>query len=190
MLGITGSFGSGKTAVTELFKDFGFHVINVDSLYHDIYHKNIILKIRLLISFGTTDREKLRGIVFSDTKKLQRLNALTHPLIFKKLKREIGAMQKLEPAADIAVDIPLLFETNSQGMFDKTIVVKVSKKTQLKRIYMKSKRYTKKEVEQILASQLPLDKKVEMADFVIGNDGSLASSKEQIRKIAEQVRKL
>ncbi len=190
ILGITGSFGSGKTAVTELFKDFGFHVINVDSLYHDIYQRNIFLKARLLISFGSTNRETIKGIVFSDSKKLQKLNAITHPLIFRQLKKEIEAIQRIEPDANIVVDIPLLFETNSQLMFDKTIVIKVSKKMQQKRILMKSKRYSKKEIEQILASQMPPEEKIKRADFVIDNEGSLQRARSQIRIILRSIKAL
>ena len=62
IIGITGSFGTGKTTVSDLFKKYGYSVINVDELYRDIYEKNWLLRERIGKAFGTADREELKKI--------------------------------------------------------------------------------------------------------------------------------
>jgi len=105
IIGITGIFGSGKTTVANMFSKCGFHVINVDKLYHGIYRKNLILKFRIRKEFGTLDRNKIRNIVFSDlntrkngtffvSQKLRKLNQITHPTIIKAIKKEINKIKK------------------------------------------------------------------------------------------------
>ena len=79
----------------------------------------------------------------------------------------------------IIVDIPLLFESKIENMFDKIIVVKCNRKAQIERI-LKNKKYTKKEINQIINSQMPLKEKIKKADFVINNNKSFANSKKQI----------
>ena len=89
IIGITGSFGSGKTAVANMFRKYGFKVIDVDRLYHDDFYKNHPLRNRIKKEFGTLNRKELKKIVFSDYSKLRRLNRITHPVIIKAIKTKI-----------------------------------------------------------------------------------------------------
>src|SRR3990167_2242585 len=86
IIGITGSFGSGKTTVANLFKKYNFKIINVDKLYYGIYKTNKSLKIKLKKEFGTANRAKIKKIVFNDYKKLKSLNEITHPIILNETK--------------------------------------------------------------------------------------------------------
>lgn len=92
IIGITGSFGSGKTTVANMFSRHGFKVINVDKLYHGIYNKNKALKEQIKREFGTLDRNKIKKIVFNDAKQLKKLNKITHPAIINEIKKEISAI--------------------------------------------------------------------------------------------------
>ena len=67
IIGITGTFGSGKTTVANMFKKYGFKVINVDKLYHNIYKKNKSLKNKIKKEFGTLDRNKLKKLFLMTT---------------------------------------------------------------------------------------------------------------------------
>ena len=87
IIGITGSFGTGKTTVASMFKKHGFEIIDVDKLYHDDFYKNRSLKKEIKKEFGTLDRNELKKIVFNDYSKLKKLNKITHPLIIKKTQR-------------------------------------------------------------------------------------------------------
>jgi len=194
IIGITGSFGSGKTTVANMFKKYGFKVINVDKLYHGIYNKDKKIRNKIKKEFITLDRNKIKNIVFNDSKRLIKLNKITHPIIIKAIKKEISTIikeynknnnKKLKNGnkinVNIVIDIPLLFEAKIQNMFDKIIVVKCSKKEQIKRI-LKTKKYNKKEIKNIINSQMPLKEKIKKADFVINNE-SLADLTRQIKKI-------
>lgn len=185
IIGITGSFGSGKTTIADIFKDCGFKVINVDRLYHNIYNKPL-LKSKIKKEFGTTNRNGLKKIVFSDSRKLKKLNKITHPLIIKEVKKSILKINK-KSKKNIIIDAPLLLEAKARSLVDKVIVVKANKKNSIKRI-LKKKKYTKKEIEQIMKSQMPLKKKLEYADFVVDNDKSVKDAKKQVREIVDKLK--
>jgi len=198
IIGITGSFGTGKTAVANMFKNYGFRVINADKLYHGLYENEKSLRKKILEEFKTLNRNEIKKIVFKDYKKLKRLNAITHPIIIKQLKKEVTNIKKsIEKKTlknkkilnnkklkinkiKIIVDIPLLFESKSEKLFDKIIVVKCNKKTQIERA-LKNKKYSKKEINQIIKSQMPLKDKIKKADFVIDNNKAKKEVKRQIK---------
>jgi len=181
IIGITGSFGTGKTTVANMFEKFGFKVINADKLYHDNFYKNHPLKNKIKKEFGTLNRNQLKKIVFNDDKKLKKLNKITHPVIIKAIKEEINKIKKINKKINIVVDAPLLFETRFDKFFDKIIVVKCDKKTQINRI-LKNKKYTKKEINKIINSQMPLKEKIKKADIVVDNSKSLKDISIQIKK--------
>ena len=188
ILGITGSFGSGKTTVANIFKKYGFEVINADELYHGIYNKNKALRNKIKKEFGTLDRNKIKKIVFNDYKKLKKLNNITHPIIIKEIKKEIDKIKKYNKEARIIVDVPLLFEAKMQDMFDKIIVVKCAEKTQIKRL-LKKKKYSKVEIKHILDSQMPLKEKVKKADFVVDNSRSPKDAEKQVNFLLGSMQK-
>ncbi|MEK6876496.1 MAG: dephospho-CoA kinase [Nanoarchaeota archaeon] len=188
IIGITGSFGSGKTTVSDIFKKYGFAVINADKLYHGIYNKNKALRNKIKKEFGTLNRNKIKKIVFNDYRKLKKLNNITHPIIIKEIKKEIDKIKKYNKEARIIVDVPLLFEAKIQNMFDKIIVVKCDEKTQIKRL-LKKKKYSKGEIEHIINSQMPLKEKAKKADFVVDNSRSPKDSEKQTNQILESMQK-
>ena len=205
IIGITGSFGSGKTTITNMFKKYGFIVINADKIYHDNFYKNHPLKNKIIKEFNTLDRKKIKIIVFSDNKKLKKLNKITHPIIIKEIKKQINGIKKnnnkktiiknplfkkslknkkQRNKIKIIVDAPLLLEAKVQHLVDKIIVVKCNKKTQIKRI-QKKKKYSKKEIENIIKSQMPLKEKIKHADFVVDNNGAMKETGRQVKAIIQ-----
>jgi len=182
IIGVTGSFGSGKTTVANMFSKYGFKIINVDKLYHGIYNKDKILKNKIKKEFGTLDRNKIKRIVFNDSIRLKKLNNITHPIIIKEIKKIINNKKLINEQENIVLDIPLLFESKLEKMFDKIIVVRCSKKEQIKRI-LKKKKYSKKEIEQIIKSQMPLKDKIKKADFVVDNSKGIKESMKIIENL-------
>ncbi len=94
IIGVTGSFGTGKTAVANIFSKYGFEVINADRLYHNIYKKDRALKNKIINEFGTLDRDKIKKIVFNNSNKLKKLNKITHPAIIREIKKQIISIIK------------------------------------------------------------------------------------------------
>jgi len=181
LIGITGSFGSGKTTVANMFKDYGFKVINADKIYHKNFYKNHPLNNKIKKEFGTLDRNKIKKIVFDNSEKLKKLNALTHPVIINSIKKEIKKIKNKK----IVVDVPLLFESKIEKMFDKIIVVNCDKNEQVKRI-LKNKKYSKKEINQIIKSQMPLKEKIKKADFIVDNNKTKNKTKIQVKELIKQ----
>jgi dephospho-CoA kinase len=200
IIGITGSFGSGKTTVANMFSKYGFRVINVDKLYAGIYKKNSLLKNRIKKEFGTINRSRLKRIVFNSSNKLKKLNKITHPLIINSIKKEIITITKnsnkqipiikkyYNKKTKIIIDAPLLLETKLKNYINKIIVVKCNKKEQIKRI-LKKKKYSKKEIENIIKSQMPLKEKIKHADFVVDNSKTMKQSEKQVKAIASFLQK-
>lgn len=186
VLGITGSFGSGKTTISNLFKKYGFVVINADRLYHGIYNKNKVLRNKIKKEFGTLDRDGIKKIVFNDHKKLKKLNSMTHPIIIDSIKKEINKLKKNNKEAGVIVDVPLLFEAKMQNMFDKIIVVKCDEKTQIKRL-LKKGRHSEEEIRNIIKSQMSIEEKIKYADFVVNNSDALEKTKNQVEAIIKNI---
>lgn len=187
IIGITGSFGTGKTKISKIFKKYKYKVINVDNLYAKILRKNLGLRRKLKKEFGTSNRKKLRNIVFKNKEKLNMLNTLTHPRIIKEIKKLIANYQKINKNQKIIIDAPLLIESQAINLVDKIIVVKCSKKEQTSRI-LKKKKYKKAEIINIIKSQMPIKEKLKYADFVIDNSHSMGQTKEQVLNVIKALK--
>jgi dephospho-CoA kinase len=84
----------------------------------------------------------------------------------------------------VVVEIPLLFETRSENLFDVIVTVSAPYKVIKKRL---EKKYSHQEIEKRIKSQMPLKKKEMLSDFIIENSGSLKDTKKQINKIIEDI---
>lgn len=191
---ITGSIGSGKTTIAKMFSRHWYNRIDADEISHELIKKNSNEYKKIIKEFGNKildknkniDRKKLGDIVFYDENKLKKLNSIMHPAIINKIKNQIKEIQKKCPhEAKIVIDAPLLLETNTKNLADKIIVVKCGKKNILKR----NKNYPKDKIERILKMQMPLDEKLEYADFVVDNNKDLKHLEEQIKKIIQKLEK-
>ncbi|MEA2038059.1 MAG: dephospho-CoA kinase [Nanoarchaeota archaeon] len=184
-IGITGVFGSGKTTIAKLFTNYKH--INADLIGHRLLNersiKNKIIKTfgKSLLTKNKIDRKKLKNIVFNNHKELIKLNKIIHPPIIN----EIKAIIKKDKT--IIIDGALLIETRSTKLFDKLIVVKINKKEQLKRV-LRKKKYTKREIQNILKSQLSQKEKLKYADIVIDNSKGVNNTKKQVVKILKELK--
>ncbi|MEM7819873.1 MAG: dephospho-CoA kinase [Candidatus Aenigmatarchaeota archaeon] len=176
IIGITGSFGSGKTTVANIFKDLGAYVIDADKIAKQLM-KNKKIKSKIKNEFGTINRKNLSDVVFSDKRKLLKLNKIVHPIVIKEIKNRI----KKSKNKIIVVDVPLLFEAKMEKFFDKIIVVNCDKKMQIKRLIKKG--FEKRDILKRIKSQLPIEKKLKFADYVIDNNMDIISTKKQVKKI-------
>jgi dephospho-CoA kinase len=177
VIGVTGSFGSGKSTVSSAFSGLGAYVLDADKIAKKILKKKAISG-KIKNEFGTTGRKKLADIVFSDTKKLEKLNRIIHPEVRNEIKRELKRMKK----SVIVIDIPLLIEAGMADLTNKIIVVKASRK----KIISRSK-LDKRNVLKRMKSQMPLRKKLKYADYVINNNGTKNNTKKQVMKIINEI---
>ncbi len=187
ILGLTGSFGTGKTLVASLFKRLGAEIIDADRIAHDVIKKNSSAYKKIIIVFGkgvlakngNIDRSKLAAIVFGNRKELRKLNRIVHPEVIRKIKED---MRKLGDAKAVVIDAPLLVEAKVTGMVDKLVVVKASRTNQVDRCVKKFK-MKKEDVLRRIENEIPLKTKIVMADFVVSNDGRKSETKKQVEEI-------
>lgn len=183
VLGLTGGFGSGKTTVARIFRSYGARIIDADKVAHQIirpkgkvYKK--IIKIfgnRILKRNKTIDRPELGQIVFRNRKLLLEINRIMHPEAIRIIKNKI----KTSAEQVIILDAPLLLEAGLKKMVDKLIVVTASKENQIKRL-LKKGRLNRSDIIQRIKMQMPLEKKVRLADFVIDNNGAKEGTRKQV----------
>jgi len=194
IVGLTGSLGSGKSTVSNFFRDSGAYIIDWDELARKAIRPHLAAWKETVDYFGegilnddmTIDRQKLADIVFSDREKLAKLNQIVHPRVFQEDEAITDEIKGRDPDALIVKDIPLLFEVASPIFVDKVVVVSASEQTQLGRLEAKGMK--RREAQRRIRSQLPLEKKIESADFVINNDGPPEETKRQVEEICSLLR--
>jgi len=189
-IGLTGIFGSGKSTVCKFFREKGIPVISCDSIVsHLLRTKRIRKKIEeefgkdYFFEDGKLNKRKLAELIFSSADARKRLNSIIHPEVFKKLEEKLDTYKRNSKIA-VVVEIPLLFETRSENLFDVIVTVSAPYKVIKKRL---EKKYSHQEIEKRIKSQMPLKKKEMLSDFIIENSGSLKDTKKQINKIIEDI---
>ena len=197
IVALTGGIGSGKTSVTEMFKDEGAYVIDFDYLARVVVEPDKPAWKKIIDYFGpeilspdrTLNRSVLAEIVFSDIKSRKALEGFTHPRIFEKRDTLLKDIKKKDPKAIVIVDIPLLFELSLKKKYDKVILVYVSRDVQIKRA-IKRGVLTKEGVEKRLKTQIPIEEKKLLSDYIINNEGSMKDTRDQVRKVVHELKKL
>jgi len=195
IVGLTGSVGTGKSTVTNFFRELGAYIIDWDELAREVIRPHLRAWKEIVEYFGkdflnedlTINRQKLAEIVFSDKEKVAKLNQIVHPEVFKEDERITNEIKSLDPDALIIKDIPLLFELTRPIFVDKVVVVSASEQTQLRRL--EEKGMSREDTQSRIKSQLPLEEKIKSADFVINNDGPLEETKKQVEEIYSLLRK-
>jgi dephospho-CoA kinase len=195
IVGLTGSVGSGKSTVSNFFKDLGAYTIDWDELARKVTRPHLRAWKEIVDYFGkgilnddlTIDRQKLADMVFSDKEKLAKLNQIVHPKVFQEDEGITSEIKSHDPDALIIKDIPLLFEVTRPIFVDKVVVVSASEQTQLRRL--EEKGINGRDAQKRIKSQLPIEEKMESADFVIDNDGPPEQTKRQVEEIYSLLRK-
>lgn len=190
--GITGGIGSGKTTVCKIFEGLGVPIYYADDRAKYLMQHEHFLIDQLKKNFGedvyvngTLDRKLLAGKVFNDKAKLALLNSLVHPAVYRDTERWVEE-QREKKVPYILKEAALLVETGSYKALDKLIVVAAPVETRVGRVTDRDKA----DVEEVMArirNQLPDEEKIQLADFVIVNDGSLEDLEEQVLKIHEKM---
>jgi len=130
---------------------------------------------------GTLNRKKLGEIVFADEAKRKALEAITHPAIRAVMRERMDKLQREAPNRLVVVDVPLLYESGLQSLFEEVMVVYVPRSVQLERL-MKRDGLSKADAERRLNAQMDIEEKKRLADIVIDNSGSLEDTALQLER--------
>lgn len=189
---ITGNIAAGKSEFEKLLVKNGYMVVDADKITHDILEKDkeTIEKIKLyfedydiLEEDGSISRRKLGDVVFSNKALKYKLETILHPLITDRIKKYFDQFGKLPI---IFVSVPILYEAGFQRMFDKVILVASDENLRLSRL-LKRNEYTFDHAKARIRSQMTQDEKIDMADFVVYNNTSLANMEFQLNLIMKKL---
>ena len=196
-VGLTGGIATGKSTVARILAEKGARLIDFDELSHVVEEPDGPVWKEIVRHFGevilqadrTIDRRKLGDIVFTNNEKLDLLNRLVHPSVFKEWQKKIEEIRKVQPDAIVLSDIPLLIEVGMKSMVDVVLLVYLPREEQVARLMARSG-YSRDYAKRRVASQMPIEEKLPFADIIIRNDGSPETTRMALNEIwAELIEK-
>jgi dephospho-CoA kinase len=183
IIGLTGGIGSGKTAVSDTFKSLGIDIVDADVSSRRVVEKGQPALDDIQAHFGdgildsenNLDRTKLREIIFKNPQERVWLEKLLHPKIAEHIKDQLESSNS--PYCILVS--PLLLETEQKSYCSFVLVVDVPEESQVART-AKRDGVSEEQVKNIISAQIDREKRLEQADEIIINDGSMEELKEKV----------
>lgn len=189
-IAVTGGIGSGKSTVMKIIAGKGYPIFSCDEIYSQLTSDSDFLNILrhsfgdILNSDGTLDRKKLSEIVFNNPAKLAELDKITHPAIYKEMFRMAD-----EAGGICFCEVPLLFESGAESLFDGVIIVMRNEEQRIKSVTARDK-LPEQDVKKRISNQFDYNSADFAMYYVIHNNGDLSElgwqTEEIIKKINEK----
>lgn len=195
-LGITGGIGSGKSTITQMFHVIGVPVYVSDerSKYLSQTNSEIIAGLKQILGddiydeMGRLDRKRMASVIFADKEKLQKVNALIHPIVNRDFI-EWAEEQKSKGVPYVVNEAAIMIESGSHKLMDKLLVVTAPVEQRVERV-MKRDGVGEQQVKSRISNQMSDKEKVEIADYVIVTDDhhfimpEILALDEELRRLA------
>lgn len=184
-IGLTGSIGMGKSAVSKMFRRLGVPVFDADAEVHKLQGPGGALVARIEARFpGTTgpkgvDRQKLGAAVLGKPEELRALERIVHPAVYH-VRQHFLLQNRSRPM--VVLDIPLLFEKGGAKQVDVTVVVSAPAFLQTRRV-LRRPGMTAAKLKHIRNLQVPDHVKRQRADFVIDTGQSITETRGEVRRL-------
>jgi dephospho-CoA kinase len=189
LVGLTGGIATGKSTVAGMLRALGAEVIDADQLAREVVQPGEPALAAIVREFGdvlqpdgTLDRKKLGAIVFNDTPRRKRLEAITHPAIRERFLARLQALQADGFEGLVFFDAPVMIESGNYRNMDRLVVVVTDEATQRARL-MARDGMTTPEATARMATQMPVTDKAKLADYVIDNSGDRAATQARTREV-------
>ena len=188
IIGMTGGIGSGKSEALKIFESLNIKVIDLDNIAKEITDTShqAIQEIKLV--FGDAifdkknrlDRKKLREIIFSEKDQKINLEKILHPKILEEVMKRLNVLSN---ESYVVIDIPLLFETNQYtSLISRSLVIDCKVNDQIERVKKRDGIDTSV-IQSIIEQQVGRNYRIERADDVVVNDGSIEKLEESIKAL-------
>jgi dephospho-CoA kinase len=171
-VGITGGIGSGKTTVANVFKTVGIPVFDADAAAKKVMNENEDLKNNIRNFFGEEayingmlNRKYIADIVFKDAYKLEKLNAMVHPVTIAMAEEWMHQQTSVYVLKEAAI----IFESGAAAGLDYIIGVFAPQHIRIQRVMQRDK-VSREEVLSRMSKQIDEFMKMKLCDFVITND--------------------
>jgi dephospho-CoA kinase len=206
-VGLTGGIASGKSVVGEMFVALGARLVQADRIAHSLMHPGEAVYNEVVRHFGreilnpdgTVNRARLAEAAFGPAtdaegrraSRIEELNRIVHPAVIRSQDEWMQEMGRQDPHAVAIVEAALILEAHAGERFDRLIVVTCNAEQRVARFAARQKidlEAARKEVVRRMGAQLPDEEKINAADYVIDNSGSLADTREQTRQVWQKLR--
>lgn len=135
---ITGTIGSGKSAVSDIIKDLGFDVISADDINRKLLEPGernfeAIKKdpfFRKAFDGENLDKKALAKMIFAAPDLMKRLNRISHPIIIEEIEEEIKNLD----SENVFIEIPLYYQMEVKFPADLVLFVSADRNIQAERL--------------------------------------------------------
>lgn len=192
-IAVTGGIASGKSVVTDMFRELGAVVVDTDVIAREVVEPGQPALDDIRERFGDTvfqvsgelDRAALRKLVFEEDAARRDLEAILHPRIGAETRRQAAAAGGNYQL----IVVPLLVGSPLLDFVDRVLVIDCDEQTQLQRLLARDAE-SPDQARRILAAQASREQRLEIADDVIRNDDSLADTQRQVIELDKRYRRL
>lgn len=185
VIGLTGGIGCGKSLAAQYFSELGALVIDADQLARAAIERGsqgfdqaVSIFGDSILNNGDIDRRALGEIVFKDPDAKRKLEGIIHPYVRQQFEEAVSSLKADET---LIYEIPLLVETGAQDRFDLVITVESEIENRISRLRQRGMHIS--EIEARIAAQASREQRVEIADFLIENDGTEDELLRQVENI-------
>ncbi len=192
VVGLTGGIATGKSTVARMLQERGAAVLDADALVHELQAPGTEVFRAILDAFGpgmltadgTLDRGRLGARVFADPEARRILEGIVHPALTAQIVRRVDALRQGGRTLLCVLEAALLVEGGRRGIVDRLVVITAPEEQQVARLGAKGG-LSEQEAWRRVRAQLPSALKARHADYVLVNDGDLASLARQVADLAE-----
>lgn len=186
-IGLTGGIATGKSTVSSLLAQRGALLIDADRIAREVVLPGHPVLEQVVAHFGQAilqedgflDRKKLGEIIFADAEQRKILESFIHPAVRAEMRRKMEEYEQEYPRKLVVADIPLLYESGLESMFEQVMVVYVPREVQLERL-MKRDGLMAEQAESRLLAQWDIEWKKQKADIIIDNSKDVAYTELQL----------
>ena len=191
---LTGGIGCGKSEVSAFFSKWGAYIFDADVIAKNILNQNKTAQKELISEFGSDiisiegsiDKKKLSRVAFQNEYNQLKLNTIIHPFVFQEIDLCFDKVLAKGNHGLFVVDAALIYESGADTHMDYVIVITSHLKIRTERV-MDRGDLSRDEFLKRVELQWPEKDKIEMADFIIQNNGSKDALKQEAKKIYNQL---
>ncbi|KAI8926956.1 dephospho-CoA kinase-domain-containing protein [Entophlyctis helioformis] len=190
IIGLTGGIATGKSTVSHFLATHSVPIVDADVIARDIVRPGQVAYFSIIDAFGpgvldfpdgTINRQRLGGLIFGNADQRRKLNSITHPYI--RLEILLAVLSHFLRGDRVCVlDTPLLFEAGLYRWVHSVVVVYSPDTIQKERLIRRDG-LTPLQAQLRIDSQMPIERKRTMADFVLDNSGALLQTRRQVEDL-------
>ena len=204
-VGLTGGIASGKSVVGEMFVALGAHLIQADTIAHQLMQPGEAVYQEVVRHFGagilnpdgSVNRARLAEAAFGASKenkpsRIQELNQIVHPAVIQRQDEWMANVGRSDSRAIAMVEAALILEARAAKRFDRLVVVTSRPEQRIQRWAARlgvDEETARREVARRMAAQFPDEEKIKAADYVIDNSGSLDETRRRVGQVYGELKR-